>query len=116
MKKIIYTLFCLFCLCGCKEKAEIEIINELPNAVLTNVKWGNHFIAGSLYPGVSSGTKNIAEDSHGVSFPEEFIVSFYLELNDKKVYLETRQKYRLEKDDFLQIIIDKSTPVRNPME
>ncbi|MCU6770068.1 hypothetical protein OCV73_14105 [Barnesiella propionica] len=114
MKKIIYILFCLFVLCGCREKAKIVIINELPNAIMKDVKWGSFSLSGSLYPGVSSAIYTL-EESDGVSFPKESIVSFYLELNNKSVYLETRQTYRLDKDEFLRIVIDESTPVYNPL-
>ena len=107
MKKIIYILFCLFVLCGCREKAKIVIINELPNAIMKDVKRGSFSLSGSLYPGVSSAIYTL-EESDGVSFPKESIVSFYLDL-------ETRQTYRLDKDEFLRIVIDESTPVYNPL-
>ncbi len=120
MKKIGFILFIGFLLTSCHEKATIKVQNMLPKAVIYNVEWGGVPISGRIIPGQSS-TKIELHDGFGslsyydISFPASYPLKFYIALNGDKVYVQTRESYRLDDDDDLVIVIDDATKVFNPL-
>jgi len=116
MKKAtgIFIFWILFA--ACNKPSTIEVVNNLPVAIVNNIKWGDVPIASELLPGKTSGKVKIYEDAHyNLDFPEEFPLKFYLKLNGDNMYLETRMSYKLRKEDGILISIDDSLKVFNPV-
>ena len=109
MKYIMVLLF-LGAICSCKDdKGKIKIQNNIHNVKLEKVNWGNYSIAYSLLTGEVS-EDNIIRDKKG-TFPKINEVSFYMVNNGKRVYLKTKNKFQLDADQNLTIVITDSTAV-----
>jgi PBP1b-binding outer membrane lipoprotein LpoB len=68
---VIYLLGIL--LSACNKPSTIEVVNNIPEAVLNNIKWGDVPLATDLQPGKTTGKIKIYEDAHyNLDFPEEF--------------------------------------------
>jgi hypothetical protein len=115
VKNIIFLLAIFFA--SCNKPSSIEVENNLTEAVITNMKWGDVPLASELLPGKTTGKVKIYEDSHyNLDFPEEFPLNFYLELSGDRVLLETRKTYKLGKEDDILISINDSLEVFNPIK
>jgi hypothetical protein len=93
---------------------ELKVSNQLAKVKISQVNWGPIFVEYQLLPGQTS-QKVQVYSSGEVDLPESHFLSFYLEYNGAKVYLETIESFRLKKDQQLEIIIDSTTLVSNPL-
>lgn len=111
----IAALAALIITSGCQESGTIALENSIRGAVIKNVRWGKLYLANSLVPGESSGTIRVYDNTAFIDLPEENPVQFYMEVNGDLIYLETKESYRLNIDENLEIVIDDSTAVHNSL-
>ncbi len=97
---------------ACEDEGNIIVQNKVHNATLTQVSWGTYHVASSLLPGEKSSEKCISDKKD--NFPKIAIVKFYLNRDDKQVYLETKQMFTLNGGQNLLIVISDTTSVVNP--
>ncbi len=50
-----------------------------------------------------------------ITLPAAYPLKFYINVDDDRVYVETRQSYRLEIDQDILISIEDTTAVYNPL-
>ena len=115
MRTIIILLIAI-CLHSCYKEAEIRVQNNISNAKILDVRWGDIIIDYELLPGQTSGKITIEEESNTIKLPSSNKVCFIMDVNNKSIYLETVEEYKLNYDDDKLIIIDNQTKVRNPNE
>lgn len=112
MKNLLFILISVI-ICSCEDdRGIIKVQNNVHNAKLQSVSWGDYSIAYSLLTGEESDEVRI-EDKKG-SFPKINDLSFYMVSSGKKVYLKTKYKYKLDADQNLTIVISDTTSVLNP--
>lgn len=105
-----------FLVVACDDPATIQVENAVRGGVIKNVRWGDVFLSDALLPGERSPKKRVYDNStSGVDLPEENPVVFYLEVNGDVVFLETREQFRLDINQHVDIIINDSTPVYNSL-
>ncbi len=116
MKKlqIIVIVLALGLFQSCYKPGDISVQNNISNARIIDVKWGNFYLAAELLPGESS--EKLTIDRYQEKLPSKHKVTFKMVANDKLVYLETVEKYLLEEDDELHITLSDDTRVKNPNE
>jgi hypothetical protein len=111
MKRLFF-LVTIIILTACNKPSTIEVQNNISEAKLKNVYWGEIPLAYEILPEETSGKVKIYEDAqYNLDFPEEFPLSFYVELNGADVLLQTDASYKLEKESDLFISINDSTEV-----
>ena len=113
MKTIFVVLFSIIFLGSCMDKGKIMVQSKIHNAKLENISFGDRSINYSLLPGEI--TDDIVIEDYQDKFPKINQLEFYMESNGNKVYLKTKNKYRLDSGDRLVIIISDSTEVINPL-
>ena len=112
MKKIIF-LFAIVGIYSCGyDKGNIKVQNNVHNVKLESISWGDYSITYSLITGEESNEVTI-EDKKG-TFPKMNDLNFYMVSGDKRVFLKTKEKYILNADQNLTIVISDSTEVLNP--
>lgn len=111
--KNLLALTVMFLFVSCQEPAEITVQNRLPNGKLLNVKWGDLLLDTELIPGETSVNEEIYGNNSLVDLPDTHPISFTLESNGAKIYVETVESYRLDLDEQQRIIIDTLTEVTN---
>lgn len=94
---------------SCKDyAAKIKIKNEVSNVILSDIAFGQTYLTYQLLPGQShETTMNGREDK----WPKSGNISFIMSSNDSQIYLVTDSVYVLDRDDYLDIVIDDDTPV-----
>jgi len=112
MKNISLIVFTLLILNSCLEKGKVQIENKIHNVKLMNVRWNGEIISYELYPGESSDEIIIMDKRD--KFPKTSAVEFTMIYNDKRVFLRTKQKYSLDYDEKLLIVLHDTTKVYNP--
>ncbi len=117
MRFAIICFILVICLSSCeKDPAKVQIQNNLPNAVLKNVSWGEVALSSQLLPGEVSDKVYIYYSKHNnIKLPDQKPVRFYMELKGDMVYLETRNKYHIDYDQNILITIEDTTKVFNPL-
>lgn len=110
--KNILSIFIVILLTSCLEKGKIQIENRIHNVKLMNIKWNGEMISYELYPGESSEIIEIVDKRN--KFPKTSPVEFTMTYGDKRVFLRTREKYTLDYDQKLVIILHDTTKVYNP--
>lgn len=108
----IAAIVLVFALQSCYKPGEIRIQNNISQAVITDVKWGEVRIASEILPGETSRKTKIERQTQ--KLPARKQVSFILEANQKRIYLITDADYLLDEDDLLDIVLDDNTKVSNP--
>ncbi|HBF87810.1 MAG TPA: hypothetical protein DDX39_04130 [Bacteroidales bacterium] len=111
MRNYIIIGILLLTLVSCYKPGEISIENNVSNATLNDIYWGDIYLTSDLLPGESSNPKVINKTTE--KLPASYRVSFVLEANNKKVYLETDEEFLLDEDDQILIVIDDETLVVN---
>ena len=97
------------------EPSTIRVKNSISKAVVKNVEWGGVPISSNLLPGETSTKIKIFNHSYyDIDLPESHPLRFYMDLNGDMVYLETKESFKLAKDDDLTIELDDQTEVFNP--
>ena len=114
MKTFIILIISCFLLVSCDdETGKIKIQNKVHNTKLDNISFGNFSIYYSLLPGETSTEVTITDKKE--SFPKINQLEFYMESNGNKVYLKTKNKYKLDSGETLLITISDTTEVINPL-
>ena len=94
---------------SCKP-GKIRVQNNISQVVITNVQWGDTYLAYELLPGETSSKQKVSD------VPESNKIRFVMQANSQSIYLETEELYHLDHDDDLLIVLTDSTPVKNPNE
>lgn len=116
MNKFTACLVLFIGLSSCdKDPGKISVINQLPGAELKNVKWGNLILDNQLLPGEESRVVKIGTNHFNIDLPESHPVSFQMTVNSSTVFLETTETFPLDFEESIQITIDSSTQVYNPL-
>jgi len=76
-----------------------------------NIKWNEEIISYELYPGENSEIIEIIDKRN--KFPKTSPVEFIMTYGDKRLF-RTREKYTLNNDQKLIIILHDTTKVYNP--
>lgn len=116
MKKTYFVFIILILLISqaCKrQEGKVSIQNNISNVRVTDVSWVNYNLAGNLLPGQTSSERTIIEYEKN-KFPKIGNVRFTMTANDKSIYLETIEEYRLDEGQTLEIVLNDSTEVFNP--
>ena len=80
---------------------------------MSEISFGEYHLYDVLLPGETSDYFAIRDfKSH---WPKKNKLEFYLEANNRRVYLKTKQEYILDYDDKLYIVIWDTTEVYNPL-
>lgn len=117
MKYLNITLLVVFLLVlpSCHEdKGTVRITNNIKNVRLDNVSYGKALISHQLLPGETK-EYTLYDYMSGVSFPMTEQVQFYMVKGDTKVYLHTKEPYKLSDGQTLEIVLTDDTEVVNPM-
>ncbi len=110
--KIIAFICTDFVLQSCYKPGKIQIQNKISQVEITDVKWGDIYIATELLPGESSAQTTIEE--YEAKLPKKFKISFKMVANNKSIYLETEDEYLLNEDEVKLITLDDATKVKSP--
>jgi len=114
MKTLFVFVISCFLLISCKdETGKIKVQNKVHNSKLDNISFGNVSVYYSLLPGETSAEVTITDKKE--SFPKINQLEFYMESNGNKVYLKTKNKYKLDSGVTLLITISDTTEVINPL-
>lgn len=113
-KLISLTVLVILLLQSCYRPGEIQVKNNITKVKITDVKWGDIYIATDLLPGESS--KKLTIDKYEEKLPSSHKISFKMTANNKSIYLQTEVEYLLNEDDDLLVILTDSTKVKNPNE
>lgn len=113
LKLIGIAVCAIFLLQSCEKEGKIRIQNKISKVTITDVKWGKHYITYRLLPGETSGEVVIG-DYDKEKLPSQYKVSFRMTANNKSIYLETEDMYRLDEDDNILIVLTDETKVKNP--
>jgi hypothetical protein len=113
MKSIIMLFVsCLF-RTSCMDDGKIKVQNKVHNTKLENISFGKVSIYSSLLPGETSTAVRVTDKKE--SFPKVNQLEFYMVSNGNRVYLKTKNKYKLDSGETLLITISDSTEVINPL-
>jgi len=113
--KIIFFLFASILLSGCYNEAKVQVTNKVHNVRLDNISFSKIPIGSYLLTGETAET--ILSDKYkDVSFPISSQLDFYMVKGDKRVYLRTKDYYRVDKDETLAVVITDDTELINPMK
>ena len=96
---------------SCKE-AKLQVQNNVSNARIQEVYWGDFSVAAELLPGETSEELTISKSDEDL--PSSHRLKFVMYANQRKIYLETKEEYYLNTDDHLLIKVNDGTPVSNP--
>ena len=113
MRKIIILLVLSVCLTSCFDKGKIKVQNKVHNSQLEDISFGKLSIYSALLPGQTSTEIEVTEKKH--LFPIIHQLEFYMVSNGNRVYLKTRENFRIEAGETLLITISDTTAVINPM-
>lgn len=113
-KLIALTVFAILLLQSCYKPGEIQVKNNITKVKISDVKWGDIYIATDLFPGESS--KKLTIDRYEEKLPGSHKISFKMTANNKSIYLQTEVEYLLNEDDDLFVTLTDSTKVKNPNE
>lgn len=111
--KILILALVLSGMTSCMEKGKFEVQNRVHNVQLENISWGDYSVNENLLPGEKSGTVEVLDYKN--SFPKEHYLEFYMVGGGNRVYLRTKEKYELDYDNTITIVISDSTEVINPI-
>ena len=113
----LFWLIIIVAFTSCNKPSTIEVQNDLPDASLKNIYWGEVPIAYEILPSETSGQVKIYEDAHyNLDFPEEFPLRFLLKIHGKEIQVQTVKIFILGKEDDLLITITDSTKVSEVIE
>lgn len=113
MKHGLVIILLSISLFSCMEQGKIKVQNNVHNARLESINWGDIPIAYSLLPGQTS--EEIDVEDVKDNFPKTYPLEFIMSRSGNQVYLKTKSHYELDYDQTLVIIVSDSTEVTNPM-
>lgn len=104
---------------GCQESpGRISVQNSIRGAIIKDVRWGDIFLTEDLLPGEKSQSITVydaGDAGYGVNLPAAFPIGFYMEVQGDRIYLQTRERYELDMDKVVDIVLSDSTAVVNPL-
>jgi hypothetical protein len=113
--KITILLFAgAFLFFSCSNEAKIQVTNNVHNVRFDNISYANVQVGSNLLPGESTEI-TITDKYEDISFPITAQLEFYMVKGDKRVYLKTKEYFKVDKDETYKIIIDDRTELVNPM-
>ncbi len=105
----------VFILSSCDHDAHITVTNEVSNVRIEKISYGDISLNNqALLPGETSAKKTIVDKWDNVKFPMHERLQFYMVSGTNKVFLMTKETYKLDEDQTLNIIINNDTEVVNP--
>lgn len=108
------SLLIIFSLCfvlpSCYKKATIQVQNNISNVRVTEVKWGNIFIASELLPGEKSNQAQVS--TYDEKLPASNTITFVMKANSRSIYLQTEEVFELDDGDERLIMLDDLTKVK----
>lgn len=116
MQKITLLALILLSFWACKkyETAEIQIQNNVHNAMVYDITWGETYFYEQLIPGDKTSSITIEEEED--EWPMSHRVKFFMKANQQRVLLYTKDYYQLNPNDKLLIVISDSTAVESPLQ
>jgi hypothetical protein len=116
MKTQVTVLLCAgaFLFFSCVDKAKVQVTNNVHNVRLDNISYSGVAIDSYLLPGETT-EREISDPYDDISFPVFAPLEFYMVKGDKRVFLKTKQSFKVNKDETLKIFINDSTELINPM-
>ncbi|MBB4037052.1 hypothetical protein GGR21_002966 [Dysgonomonas hofstadii] len=100
---------------SCDNNARVSVTNKVSNVRLENISYGDISLGSSkLIFGETTGERTISDRWDGIKFPMNEKVQFYMVSGDNRVLLITKESYKLDEDQHLNIVIDDDTDVINP--
>ncbi|MDR3246267.1 MAG: hypothetical protein LBT50_07525 [Prevotellaceae bacterium] len=100
---------------SCDEEAKIQVTSKVHNVRLDNISYSNVRIGTYLLPGETV-EATITDRYRDISFPLSAQLEFYMAKGDKRVYLKTKEYFKVNKDETLKITIADDTELINPMD
>lgn len=113
MKPILAILVSSLLITSCMEDGKIKVQNNVHNVKLESINFEKISVCYSLLPGQSSDPVKVTD--HKESFPKISQLEFYMVSNGNRVYLKTKNKYKLDYGETLLIVISDTTKVINPL-
>jgi hypothetical protein len=98
---------------SCRDRASIQVTNNLHNVVMSNVQFDQIGVGTWLLPGESTAKVTISNYSEGITFPVTARLQFYMVKGDNMIFLKTKNAYTLQVNDELHIEISDDTEVVN---
>jgi hypothetical protein len=111
---LFFTLVCVLFLNSCSNEAKVQVTNKVHNVRLDNISFLKIKVGTYLLPGETV-EQTISDHYKEISFPVSAQLEFYMVKGDKRVYLRTKEYYRINKDETLTIAITDDTQPLNPM-
>ena len=111
--KILIISLLMLGLTSCMEEGEFEVRNRVHNVQLENISWGDYSVYENLLPGEKSEAVSVRDWKN--TFPKKHYLEFYMVGGGNRVYLRTKEKYELDYDNTITIVISDSTEVINPL-
>lgn len=111
MKYGLFTILIAVILTSCYKPGHIKLQNNVSNAKLVNVRWGEILLGSELLTGQETAKVEIRKDDE--KLPAQHQISFEMEANHQQIFLKTKREYRLEEDGDILIVIGDTTEVQN---
>jgi hypothetical protein len=103
-----------FLFLSCTNEAKVQVTNKVHNVRLDDISFSKLQVGSDLLPGESTEI-TITDKYEDISFPLIAPLEFYMVKGDKRVYLKTKEYFKVDKDETLQIVINDNTELVNPM-
>jgi hypothetical protein len=113
-KIIIFLFASAFFFQSCYDEAKVQVTSKVHNVRLDNISYSKVQIGTNLLPGESV-EATISDEYKDISFPVNAQLEFYMVKGDNRVYLKTKEFFKVNKDETLKIIITDETELINPM-
>lgn len=114
LSPIVLTLFILTTFTGCKhEEASLTLVNKVHNVLLTDIRFGDHYLGSSLQPNEKT-KRTFSDEYDDISFPIVSPITFRMVKGSRSIYLQTEEVFELEAWKDLTITIDDDTRLIDP--
>jgi hypothetical protein len=111
-KSILLFFTSALILSACHDEARIQVTNRVHNVRLDNISYSNVRIGSNLLPGETT-EATVSDRYEEVSFPATAPLEFYMVKGDRRIYLKTKEFFRLDADEMLEIVIADDTELVN---
>ncbi|GHS96408.1 hypothetical protein FACS189421_01460 [Bacteroidia bacterium] len=112
--KNLFLLLACALFISCENQAIVQVKNNVHNVRLDNISFSNVSIGSGVFPGETV-EKTITDNYKEISFPVTSQLEFYMVKGDKRVYLKTKEFFKVDEDETLEISITDDTELINPM-
>lgn len=110
--KLVIFIATVFVLQSCYKSGEIQVQNNISNVVIEDVYWGDNYLSSELMPGEKSSVNII--NKYEEELPSSNTITFKMTANNSSIYLQTVEKFTLNQDEKILIVLEDSTKVVNP--